>query len=229
MRQLETQNNFMAENTLSMKTRSAIRVVVADDHPALRMGIVTVINAQSDMTVVGEAVNGVEAVEQCTAHGPDVVLMDLRMPGGGGFEAISKIVATLHKTQVVVLTTYDLDEDIYRALHAGAKAFLLKDATMMEITDTIRKVHRGERILHPQIATRLGNRLKREELTQRELEILQLIVKGKSNKEISAVLFIAEATVKSHLKTLFHKMGVNVRTEAAIEAVRSGLVHLERE
>src|SRR4051794_37664525 len=104
----------MAEKTLSTKPRPSIRVVVADDHPALRMGIVTVINAQADMTVVGEAVNGVEAVEQCSAHVPDVVLMDLRMPGGGGFEAIAKIMAALPKTHVVVLTTYDLDEDIYR-------------------------------------------------------------------------------------------------------------------
>ena len=203
-----------------------IKVVIADDHPALRMGLVTVVGGQSDMVVVGEAANGLEAVAQCRAQAPDVVLMDLRMPESSGLEAIAEITATLSHTRVVVLTTYDLDEDIYRALRAGAKAFLLKDSTMAEITDTIRKVHRGERILPPRIETRLGHRLQREELTQREREILQLIVKGQSNKEISAALFISEDTVKTHLKTLFQKMGVSARTEAAVEAVRSGLVYL---
>lgn len=208
-----------------MKT-PAIKVVIADDHPALRMGLVTVVNGQPDMTVVAEAANGIEAVAQCAAHAPDIVLMDLRMPGGSGLEAIPAIAASHPATRVVVLTTYDLDEDIYRALRAGAKAFLLKDSPMAEITETIRKVHRGERILPPRIETRLGSRLKREELTQRELEILQLIVKGRTNKEISAALFISEDTVKTHLKTLFSKLGVSARTEAAIESVRSGLVHL---
>ncbi len=126
----------------------------------------------------------------------------------------------------MVLTTFDLDEDIYRALHAGAKAFLLKDCTMEEITQTIRKVHRGESVFPPRIEARLGSRLKREDLTQREQEVLRFIVQGRSNKEISAALFISEDTVKSHLKVVFRKLGVNARTEAAIEAVRSGLVHL---
>jgi two-component system NarL family response regulator len=200
--------------------------VIADDHPALRTGLVTVVNGQPDMTVVGEAVSGDEAFERCESLRPDVVLMDLQMPGSGGLGAITKIVAAGLPTRVIVLTTFDLDEDIYRALRAGAKAFLLKDSSMAEITDAIRKVHGGEHILPPRIETRLGNRLQRAELTQREMEILQLIVKGRSNKEMSAALFIAEDTVKGHLKTLFQKLNVNARTDAAIEAVRSGLVHL---
>lgn len=216
----------MTKDSDMTRHHTSIKVVIADDHPALRMGLVTVVNGQPDMTVVGEAGDGREAVERCAALKPDIVLMDLRMPGGGGLEAIPAIAANHKGISVVVLTTYDLDEDIYRALRAGAKAFLLKDSTMAEITDTIRKVYRGERILPPRIETRLGDRLKREELTQRELEILQLIVKGRSNKEISAALFISEDTVKTHLKALFQKMKVNARTEAAIEAVRSGLVYL---
>jgi two-component system NarL family response regulator len=203
-----------------------IRVVIADDHPALRMGLVTVVNHEADMTVVGEAATGQEAIAEARRHRPDVVLMDIRMPGGTGIEAISTIVKELPATKAVVLTTFDLDEDIYRALRAGAKAFLLKDSSMADIAQTIRKVHRGERILPPRIESQLGHRLQRGDLTQRESEILELIVKGKSNKEISSALFISEATVKTHLKVIFQKLGVNARTEAAIEAVRSGLVYL---
>jgi two-component system NarL family response regulator len=203
-----------------------IRVVIADDHPALRMGLVTVVNNQRDMQVVGEAASGEDAFALCSSLKPHVVLMDLRMPAGSGLEAIAKIVTAKLPTSVVVLTTFDLDEDIYRALRAGAKAFLLKDSTMAEITDTIRKVHRGERILPPRIETQLGNRLRRDDLTQRELQVLQLLVKGRTNKEMSSELFISEDTVKTHMKALFHKLGVNARTEAIVEAVRSGLVHI---
>lgn len=203
-----------------------IRVVIADDHPALRMGLVTVVNGQPDMSVVGEAETGKDAVAVTVEKKPDVVLMDLRMPQGSGIEAISEIAAAQSAARTIVLTTFDLDEDIYRALRAGAKAFLLKDAPMGQICDTIRRVHRGERVFPPSIESKLGTRAKREDLTQRELEIVRLIVKGKSNKAISAELFIAEDTVKTHLRTIFQKLDVNARTEAAIAAVRSGLVHL---
>jgi two-component system NarL family response regulator len=203
-----------------------LRVVIADDHPSVRMGLTTVVNGEPDMIVVGEASNGDEAFNQCSSERADIVLMDLRMPGTSGLEAIAKIVAAGLATRAVVLTSFDLDEDIVRALRAGAKAFLVKDSTRTEIIDTIRKVHRGEQILPPRIQSQLGKRLRREELTQRELEVLQLIVKGHTNKEISAALFIAEDTVRSHMRTLFQKLGVNARTEAAIEAVRSGLVYL---
>lgn len=203
-----------------------LRVIIADDHPSVRMGLIAVVNGEPDMIVVGEASNGDEAFDQCSAQRADVVLMDLRMPGTGGLEAIAKMVAAGLPVRAVVLTSFDLDEDIVRALRAGAKAFLLKDSTRTEIADTIRKVYRGEQILSPRIQSQLGKRLQREELTQRELEVLQLLVKGHSNKEICAALFIAEDTVRSHMRTLFQKLGVNARTEAAIEAVRSGLVHL---
>ena len=215
-----------------MKTHSEdsnarkLRVIIADDHPSVRMGLTAVVNGEPDMIVVGEASNGDEAFDQCSAQRADVVLMDLRMPGTDGLEAIAKIVAAGLPVRAVVLTSFDLDEDIVRALRAGAKAFLVKDSTRTEITDTIRQVYRGEQILPPRIQSQLGQRLQREELTQRELEVLQLIVKGCANKEISAALFIAEDTVRSHMRTLFQKLGVNARTEAAIKAVRSGLVHL---
>lgn len=211
----------------SHATPTPIHVLIADDHPAMRMGLAMVVNGQPDMRVVAEAASGPEAVALCAAQPIDVVLMDLRMPGGNGLEAIAAIAAAHPRTRVIVLTTYDLDEDIYRALRAGAKAFLLKDSPMTEIADAIRQVQQGGQILPPRIQHRLGRRLRREDLTPRELEILQLIVKGLANKEIASTLFISEATVKTHLKTLFHKLGVNLRTEAAIEAVRSGLVYLE--
>lgn len=215
--------------TAAKSTVSAtlLKVLIADDHPAMRMGLAMVVNNQADMRVVAEAASGPEAVALCAAQPIDVVLMDLRMPGGNGLEAIAAITAAHPHLRVIVLTTYDLDEDIYRAMRAGAKAFLLKDSPMTEIADAIRQVHRGGQILPPRIQDRLGRRLRREDLTSRELEILQLIVKGLANKEIASSLFISEATVKTHLKTLFNKLGVNLRTEAAIEAVRSGLVYLE--
>lgn len=208
------------------RVEPAILVLIADDHPSLRMGLSTVVNNQPDMRVVAEAANGPEAVAHCAGQRIDVVLMDLRMPGGNGFEAITAITAAHPQTRVVVLTTFDLDEDIYRAMRAGAKAFLLKDSPMAEIADAIRKVHHGQQILQPNIQDRLGNRLRREELTSRELEVLQFLIKGRTNKEIAGALFISEDTVKAHLKTLFLKLGVNLRTEAAIAAVRLGLVYL---
>lgn len=203
-----------------------IKVLIADDHPALRAGLATVVNGQPDMVAIGEVTNGVEAVQQCRALHPHVVLMDLRMPGGGGLEAIAEIVASGLSTRIIILTTYDLDEDIHRAFRAGAHAFLTKDSTMEEITDTIRRVHQGETILHPGIDLQGGKRPKGDEITPRELEVLQLLVKGHSNKEIASRLSISEDTVKTHVRVLFHKIGVNTRTEAAFEAVRSGLVYI---
>jgi two-component system NarL family response regulator len=203
-----------------------VRVVIADDHPAVRMGLATVVSGEADMEVVAEVGDGEEAVAQCAARHADVVLMDLRMPGSSGLEAITKMAAAGIPTRAIVLTSFDLEEDIVRALRAGAKGFLVKDSTRAEIVEAIRSVHRGEQIVPPRVQTQLGRRLQREELTQRELEVLQLIVKGKANKEISSALFISEDTVRSHTRALFQKLGVNARTEAAIEAVKLGLVHL---
>lgn len=205
---------------------SQLSLLVVEDHPAFRMGLVAMIEKSSDMRVVGEATNGKEAVERFRELKPDVCLMDLRLPVMGGVEATLAICAEFPAARIVVLTTFDGDEDIYRALNAGAKAYLLKDVTSEQLTEAIRLVHAGQSILPPHVASRLAERLRRPALTDRELEVLQLLVKGRSNKEIAASLSLSEDTIKTHLKTLFAKLGVGDRTQAAIQAVQHGIVHL---
>ena len=209
------------------KVKSPIRVMVVDDHPTFRMGLVALVESQSDISVVAEAGDGFTAMNLFRQKKPDVVLMDLRMPGQGGVETILALLQEFPGARIIVVTTYDLDEDIFRAIQAGAKSYLLKDMPREQILQTIRDVHHNQTKLPPGVLSRLEERSRRQELTVREMEILQLIVKGRSNKEISSVLFIAEDTVKYHLKTLFAKLGVQDRTEAAISAIRHGIVHLE--
>ena len=204
-----------------------IRLLLVDDHPAFRMGLSALVQSQPDMRVVAEAGDGISAIELHRQHRPDVVLMDLRLPGIGGVETILAIRKEFPEAKVVVVTTYDLDEDIYRAIQSGAKSYLLKDSSQEQIAATIRAVNSGREILPPQVASLLQERRKRQNLTERELEVLQLLTKGRSNKEIGSTLHISEDTVKSHLKTLFVKLDVQDRTEAAITAVRHGIVHLE--
>ena len=210
-----------------MKAKEQIKLMVVDDHPTFRMGLVALVESQPDMTVVAEAGDGRTAMTLFRQKKPDVVLMDLRMPGQGGVETILGLLKEFPQARVIVVTTYDLDEDIFRAIQAGAKSYLLKDMPREQITETIRSVHRGKQKLPPNVLSRLEERSRRQDLSEREMEILQLIVKGHSNKEISSALFIAEDTVKYHVKTLFSKLGVQDRTEAAISAVRHGIVHLE--
>lgn len=205
---------------------TATRLLIVDDHPAFRAGLVTLLADQKDLKVVAECGDGREVVELYRRERPDVVLMDLRLPGLSGVEAILAIRQEFPDARVVVLTTYDSDEDIYRAIQSGAKSYLMKDMSKAEIVGTIRAVHAGREQLPPGIADRLAQRRRRPELTLRELEVLQLLVKGRSNKEISSTLSIAEDTVKSHLKTLFAKLGVQDRTAAAISAIRLGIVPL---
>ena len=210
-----------------MKTKEVIKLMVVDDHPTFRMGLAALVESQPDMSVVAEAGDGPAAIEWFRQKNPDVVLMDLRMPGLGGVETILMLLKEYPAARVIVVTTYDLDEDIHRAIQAGAKSYLLKDMPRGQIIETIRAVHRGEQKLPPGVLSRLEQRAKRADLTEREMEVLQLVVKGRSNKEISSDLFISEDTVKYHLKTLFSKLGVQDRTEAAICAIRHGIVHLE--
>jgi DNA-binding NarL/FixJ family response regulator len=210
-----------------MKKKNPIRLLVVDDHPAFRMGLAALIQSQPDMEVVAESGDGREAAGLFRRHKPDVVLMDLRLPGFSGVEAIIAIRKDFPDARVIVVTTFDQDEDVYRAIQSGAKSYLLKDMPTERIVGTIRAVHRGEEVLPATVAHRLAERQRREELTQRELEVLQLLTRGRSNKEIASTLFISEDTVKSHLKTLFTKLGVQDRTEAAIAAIRHGIVHLE--
>lgn len=205
---------------------SKIRVLIVDDHPTFRMGLTALVNSQPDMEVQAEVDTGEEAIERYRKEPADVVLMDLRLPGLGGVEATLALLNRHPEAKVVVLTTYDTDEDIYRAIQSGAKSYLLKDMSTDEIIGTIRAVHQGTADLPAVIAKRLDERQQRQALTNREREVLVLLVKGRSNKEIAAALGISEETAKSHLKTLFAKLGVRDRTEAAIQAIRHGIVHL---
>jgi two-component system NarL family response regulator len=210
-----------------MSVRLPIRILLADDHFVVRMGLSTLINIQDDMSVVAEASNGKQAVEMFRAIRPDVTLMDLRMPEMTGVEAIIAIHAQEPDARIIVLTTYDGDEDIYRAFQAGARAYLLKDMHHDDLLSALRAVHQGQRFIPPAIANRLAERIPRSELTTRELEVLKLIVKGMSNREIAATLFITEGTVKIHVNNLLGKLGVSDRTKAATTALQRGIVHLE--
>lgn len=204
-----------------------IRILVADDHPIVREGLAGLIEDEEDMIVVGEAANGREAIELFNQHRPDVTLMDLRMPQLEGVEAITLIRQQATNARIIILTTYDSDEDIYRALRAGAMAYLLKDASRQELLNTIRAVHAGQKRISPQMALKLTERLNNPELSARELEVLRLIVAGKSNSEIGTTLYITEGTVKTHVKTILKKLGASDRTSAATVALRRGLVRLE--
>ena len=204
----------------------AIRLLIVDDHPAFRAGLVALLADEGDLQVVDECGDGQTAVELYRRHRPDVALMDLRLPGLSGVEAILAIRQEFPDARVIVLTTFDADEDIYRAIQSGAKSYLLKDMSKVEIVGAIRAVHAGQHALPEGVAERLAERRRRQELTSREVEVLQLLVKGRSNKEIASDLSIAEDTVKSHLKTLFAKLEVRDRTAAAIRAIRLGIVRL---
>jgi DNA-binding NarL/FixJ family response regulator len=202
-----------------------IRVLIADDHGVVREGLVSLIKRnRADMTVVGEASNGREAVELWKQERPDVTLLDLRMPELDGVEVIKEIRASDKGARIIVLTTFDGDEDIYRAIQAGAKGYLLKDVPREALMDSIRRVHAGETSVPLHLAAKLANRVSGESLSEREIEVLKLMAQGKSNKEIATALFISEGTVKSHGKSIFSKLNVGSRTEAVAEATRRGFL-----
>jgi len=204
----------------------AIRVLIGDDHPFMREGLAAVIDYKPDMTIVGQACNGHEAVELFRQHQPDVTLMDLRMPEMDGVKAIATICAEFADARIIVLTTYDSDEDIYRGLRAGAKGYVLKDAEPDELLTAIRAVHNGKQYIPPAVGAKLAERLQSPELSQRELEVLRLMARGKSNLEISTVLGIAEGTVKFHVKNILSKLAVGDRTQAMIVALKRGIITL---
>ena len=205
-------------------TDAPIRVLIADDHPIVRAGLAALVNDHPRMRLVAEAGSGEEAVALAMAHHPDVILMDLRMPGMSGVEAIHAIRSSWPDARVIVLTTYDGDEDIYRALQAGARAYLLKDASRAELLEAVEAVHRGEKRIPPDVGAKLAERVAGQELTPRERDVLQGIVEGRSNKEIGRALFLSEGTVKFHVNNILAKLGVRDRTQAATEAIRRGLV-----
>ena len=196
-----------------------------DDQAVVRQGFVSLINTVPDMEIVAEGANGQQAVELYRQHQPDITLMDLRMPVLSGVEAITQIRREFPGARIIVLTTYDGDEDIYRSVQAGAQGYLLKDMFFDELEAAIRKVHTGARLIPGSVAERLAARMSSAQLTARELEVLQEIVAGKSNKEIALAFTISEATVKTHINNILSKLGVSDRTQAATTALQRGIVH----
>jgi DNA-binding NarL/FixJ family response regulator len=204
-----------------------IQIMVVDDHHIVRQGLVALIGTLPDMKVVAQASDGSEAVDLYRVHRPDITLMDLRLPKQNGVEAITHIREEFPSARIIVLTTFDGDEDIYRALQAGAKGYLLKGMNADELTDAIRTVHGGKSRIPAVVAERLAERMGGPSLTGRELDVLKRIVGGRSNKEIASDLFISEATVKTHINSILSKLGVNDRTQAATTALQRGIVHLD--
>jgi DNA-binding NarL/FixJ family response regulator len=204
-----------------------IRVLVVDDHPVVRGGLVGWLAAQTDLDVVGEAADGLEALAAVAEHQPDVVLMDLRMPRMDGVTAIGRLAVAHPGVRVLVLTTYDTDADIVRAVEAGAAGYLLKDTPLPQLADAVRAAARGETVLAPPVQARLVSRLRApvaEAPTARELQVLAGVARGLTNAEIGRELFIGEATVKTHLLRVFAKLGVDDRTRAVLVAVERGLL-----
>jgi two-component system, NarL family, response regulator len=208
------------------KHRKKIRVLLVDDHIAIRLGLRSILDDQPDMTVAGEAGSGPAALELYGKEAPDVVLLDLRLPGLSGVEIIRLLRERNPAVRIIAVTTLDQEEEIFRALEAGAQGYLLKDMRTEDLVEAIRAVHRGERWIAPLAAARLAERLTRKELSDRELEILAFLAQGKSNKEIAGALFLAEDTIKWHMKSLLEKLGTHDRTQAAVLAIQRGLVRV---
>ncbi|QLE56363.1 response regulator transcription factor [Nostoc sp. TCL26-01] len=200
-----------------------IRVLIVDDHAIVQQGLIAIINEESDMVVVGQAQNGIEAIALFRQEQPDITFMDLRMPEMGGVEAITRLCAEFNTARIIVLTTYDGDEDIYQGLRAGAKGYLLKDSKPSELRTAIRTVHGGQQYIPPPVGAKLVQRLNNPELTDRELKVLQLVAQGMSNLEISVALTITENTVKSNINRILSKLGAKDRTQATIIALKRGL------
>ena len=203
----------------------SIKIMVVEDHHVVRQGLVALINGVPGMQVVAETADGGMALSLFRQHLPDVVLMDLRLPGMSGVAAITHIRSQFPQARIIVLTTYDGDEDIHRALDAGARGYLLKGMSGDELMDAIRAVHAGRSRIPAQVAERLAERMVRPSLTDRELGVLREIVSGKSNKEIGKELNISEATVKTHINSILGKLGVTDRTQAVTAAIQRGIVH----
>jgi len=206
--------------------RNVIRILVAEDHTVVRDGLIAIIKQEADMDVVAEAGDGQQAVDLWKKHQPDSALIDLRMPGLDGVNAVHQIRAGDPNARIILLTTYDGDEDIYRGMRAGAKSYLLKDVRREELFRCIREVHAGRKYVVPAIAVKLAERMDAQELTPRELEVLHLLAEGLPNKLVGTALEISEVTVKSHVQSVFRKLNVLSRTEAIAVASRRGLLRL---
>jgi DNA-binding NarL/FixJ family response regulator len=206
--------------------QNEIRILIVDDHPVVRFGLAAIIKGQPGMSVAAEAATGKEAVELFFRHKPDITLMDLRLPGMSGLDAIRRILSAGPSAKIIVLTTYEGDEDIHQALDAGAKGYLLKDAPHSNLVKAIQQVYAGGRFIPPGVAEALAARTPSSDLTPRERQILSLIVKGLSNKGIAEALGISEGTVKTHVIAILGRLGVEGRTQAAVVALQRGIIHL---
>ena len=209
-----------------VKEPAKIRVLIVDDHPIMRFGIAAIIEATPDMTTVAQAGSGEEAVELFDAHLPDITLMDLRLPGMSGVEAIRTLIARHKDAKFVVLTTYEGDEDIHQALEAGARSYIIKGMPHDALINALRRVYTGGRFLPAPVSRALSSRTPNSDLSAREREVLKLIANGKSNKEIASDLGIAESTVKCHVSVILMRLTVSDRTQAVVTALQRGLVHL---
>ncbi len=204
-----------------------INVLLVDDHPAFRVGLAAILQSQPDIRVVGEAGDGTGALQLCAEKDVHVILMDLRLPGPSGIETTLEIRRRHPNIRVLIVTTYDGDEDIHLAMQAGASGYVLKGLTSAELVAAIRAVHQGERVIPKELASRHRDRVRRKDLSARELDVLRLLVDGFTNKEMARRLNVGEETIKAHLQGVFIKLGVTDRTQAAIAAIRHGIVHLE--
>ena len=203
-----------------------IGILCVDDHPLLREGIAALIGKQQDMELIAEASDGREAIEQFRKHNPDVTLMDLQMPGMSGIDAIGAILSEFPEARIIVLTTYTGDAQVFRAMKAGARAYLLKSLLRKELLETVRAVHAGRKLVAPELAAEIAEHATDAALTSRELAVLRLIAGGNANKEIAAQLSLTEETVKGHVKNILAKLGANDRTHAAVIALKRGIIEV---
>ncbi len=205
----------------------SIRILIVDDHPVVRAGLVSMLGTQAELDVIGATSDGVSALAMVKEHAPDVLLLDLRMPGMSGVDTLLALKAAGSSARVIILTNYETDEDIYRAVQAGAQGYLLKNTSLREMVEAILAVHSGKRYIPRHIASRLAERMVRTDLTARELEILKLLSRGPTNKQIGHALGISDNTVRNHVLRIIEKLDVSDRTEAATTAIQRGLIRVD--